>query len=162
MFDHIDAVVVFVQDLAGCTTFYRDTLRLPYLGSEATASAFRLRDRTLILLSPERAAKILVLRSSLMLSFPLEKPMGRTYLLWLQTLIQRFMLKVNSFCRCCELLVPLHLPQKMALKPSDSLHPLGDGNGSLLSPDNSPPPSYPESQNGGGRDRLPQASSSGF
>src|SRR6266568_2128158 len=71
-------------------------------------------------------------------------------------------LKVNSFCRCCELLVPLHLPQKMALKPSDSLHPLGDGNGSLLSPDNSPPPSYPESQNGGGRDRLPQASSSGF
>src|SRR6266699_7349443 len=72
------------------------------------------------------------------------------------------MLKVNSFCRCCELLVPLHLPQKMALKPSDSLHPLGDGNGSLLSPDNSPPPSYPESQNGGGRDRLPQASSSGF
>ncbi len=90
MFDHIDAVVVFVQDLAGCTTFYRDTLRLPYLGSEATASAFRLRDRTLILLSPERAAKILVLRSSLMLSFPLEKPMGRTYLLWLQTLIQRF------------------------------------------------------------------------
>jgi len=26
----------------------------------------------------------------LMLSFPLEKPMGRTYLLWLQTLIQRF------------------------------------------------------------------------
>src|SRR6266699_692835 len=90
MFDHIDAVVVFVQDLAGCTTFYRDPLRLPYLGSEATASAFRLRDRTLILLSPERAAKILVLRSSLMLSFPLEKPMGRTYLLWLQTLIQRF------------------------------------------------------------------------
>src|SRR6266571_824131 len=73
-----------------------------------------------------------------------------------------FLLKVNSFCRCCELLVPLHLPQKMALKPSDSLHPLGDGNGSLLSPDNSPPPSYPESQNGGGRDRLPQASSSGF
>src|SRR6266700_6209888 len=32
----------------------------------------------------------LLLRSSLMLSFPLEKPMGRTYLLWLQTLIQRF------------------------------------------------------------------------
>ena len=31
-----------------------------------------------------------MLRSSLMLSFPLEKPMGRTYLLCLQTLIQRF------------------------------------------------------------------------
>src|SRR6266700_4637161 len=31
-----------------------------------------------------------MLRSSLMLSFPLEKPMSRTYLLWLQTLIQRF------------------------------------------------------------------------
>lgn len=59
MFDHIDAVVLFVQDLTGCTTFYRDTLRLPHLGSEATASAFRLQDRTLILLSPERAARIL-------------------------------------------------------------------------------------------------------
>jgi len=32
----------------------------------------------------------LLLRSSLELSFLYEKPMGITYLLWLQTLIQRF------------------------------------------------------------------------
>ncbi len=59
MIDHIDAIALFVQDLAGCTTFYRDTLSLPYQGSDATASTFRLQDRYLILLSPEGAAEIL-------------------------------------------------------------------------------------------------------
>jgi lactoylglutathione lyase len=60
MLDHIDAIALFVQNLAGCTTFYRDTLNLPYLGSDATASTFRLRDRYLILFSPEGAAELLV------------------------------------------------------------------------------------------------------
>src|SRR6266699_3367731 len=100
------------------------------------------------------------LLSRYMYSSPIGLPIYLSVLLYF--VFNSSLLKVNSFCRCCELLVPLHLPQKMALKPSDSPHPLGDGNGSLLSPDNSPPPSYPESQNGGGRDRLPQASSSGF
>src|SRR5260370_35962044 len=59
MIDHIDAIALFVQDLAGCTTFYRDTLSLPYQGSDATASTFRLQDRYLIQLSPEGAAEIL-------------------------------------------------------------------------------------------------------
>jgi lactoylglutathione lyase len=51
--------VLFVQDLTGCTTFYRDTLSLPYQGSDATASTFRLQDRYLILLSPEGATELL-------------------------------------------------------------------------------------------------------
>jgi lactoylglutathione lyase len=59
MIDHIDAIVLFVQDLTGCTTFYRDTLSLPYQGSDATASTFRLQDRYLILLSPEGATELL-------------------------------------------------------------------------------------------------------
>jgi lactoylglutathione lyase len=59
MIDHIDAIVLFVQDLTGCTTFYRDTLSPPYQGSDATASTFRLQDRYLILLSPEGATELL-------------------------------------------------------------------------------------------------------
>lgn len=50
---------VFVRDLARCTTFYRDTLKLPYKGSDASASTFLLQERYLILLSVEGAAEVL-------------------------------------------------------------------------------------------------------
>lgn len=44
MMQKAEAIVLFVQDLAGCTAFYRDTLALPYEGSDATASTFLLQD----------------------------------------------------------------------------------------------------------------------
>ena len=59
MNDHLGAIALFVQDLASCTTFYRDTLSLAYLGSDATASTFQLQDQYLILLSLDGAAEIL-------------------------------------------------------------------------------------------------------
>src|SRR6266487_5750693 len=54
------------------------------------------------------------------------------------------LLKVNSFCRCCGLLLPIPLPQKKSLKPSDPPQSLGDDDGSPLSPDNSLHPSCRE------------------
>ena len=56
----IEAMVLFVQDLAGCTAFYRDTLKLQYKGSDADAASFLLQEGlSLILLSPEGAADLL-------------------------------------------------------------------------------------------------------
>ena len=60
MIHKIEAMVLFVQDLAGCTTFYRDTFKLQYQGSDADSSTFLLQDRLyLILLSPEGSAGLL-------------------------------------------------------------------------------------------------------
>ncbi len=59
MISEIIATVVFVQDLARCTTFYRDTLKLPYTGSDTNSSTFLLRERYLILLSVSGAADLL-------------------------------------------------------------------------------------------------------
>ena len=56
----ISSILVFVQDLDGCTAFYRDTLQLPYLGSEDHLAAFRLDDgKMVVLLSPAGAKEIL-------------------------------------------------------------------------------------------------------
>ncbi len=59
MINGIMATVVFVRDLARCTTFYRDTLKLPYAGSDANSSTFLLQERHLILLSVSGAAELL-------------------------------------------------------------------------------------------------------
>jgi catechol 2,3-dioxygenase-like lactoylglutathione lyase family enzyme len=60
MIHKIEAVVLFVQDLAGCTAFYRDTFNLPYQGSDAQAATLLLQEGLyLILLSPEGAADVL-------------------------------------------------------------------------------------------------------
>ncbi len=59
MINGIMATVVFVRDLARCTAFYRDTLKLPYAGSDASSSNFLLQERYLILLSISGAADLL-------------------------------------------------------------------------------------------------------
>jgi len=59
MLNGIIATVVFVRDLARCTTFYRDTVKLAYLGSDANSSTFQLQERYLILLSVSGAADLL-------------------------------------------------------------------------------------------------------
>ncbi len=60
MIHKIEAMVLFVQDLAGCTAFYRDTFKLQYKGSDANSANFLLEDGLyLILLSPEGSADLL-------------------------------------------------------------------------------------------------------
>jgi lactoylglutathione lyase len=59
MINGIMATVVFVRDLAKCTTFYRDTLKIPYEGSDADSSTFHLQGQVLILLSVSGAADLL-------------------------------------------------------------------------------------------------------
>ncbi len=60
MIHKIEAVVLFVQDLARCTAFYRDTFKLHYQGSDADSATFLLGEKMyLILLSPEGAADLL-------------------------------------------------------------------------------------------------------
>lgn len=59
MLNGIIATVVFVRDMARCTTFYRDTLKLPYTGNDANSSTFLLQERYLILLSVMGAANLL-------------------------------------------------------------------------------------------------------
>ncbi len=56
----IEAMVVFVQDLAACTAFYRDAFKLQYQGSDAESANFLLQEGLyLILLSPAGAADLL-------------------------------------------------------------------------------------------------------
>jgi catechol 2,3-dioxygenase-like lactoylglutathione lyase family enzyme len=60
MIHKIEAMVLFVQDLAGCTAFYRDMFKLPYQGSDANSASFLLQEGLyLILLSPRGAADLL-------------------------------------------------------------------------------------------------------
>jgi lactoylglutathione lyase len=44
MTDKIKAMVLFVQDLAGCTSFYRDTFKLRYQWSDADSASFLLQE----------------------------------------------------------------------------------------------------------------------
>ncbi len=60
MIRKIEAIVLFVQDLAGCTAFYRDTFKLQYQGSDADSASFLLGNGLyLILLSPKGSADLL-------------------------------------------------------------------------------------------------------
>src|SRR5579884_1294766 len=44
MIDKIEAIVLFVQDLAACTAFYRDTFKLNYQGTVQVSPIFRLKE----------------------------------------------------------------------------------------------------------------------
>lgn len=69
MIHKIEAIVLFVQDLAGCTAFYRDTFKLPYQGNDADSATFLLqKGMYLILLSPEGAANLLGTQANLLKS----------------------------------------------------------------------------------------------
>ena len=59
--DHkVEAVVLFVHDLAGSTAFYRDTFKLAFQGSDADSATFRLQDGLyLILLAPSGTKDLL-------------------------------------------------------------------------------------------------------
>jgi catechol 2,3-dioxygenase-like lactoylglutathione lyase family enzyme len=60
MIRKIEAVVLFVRDLAGCTAFYRDTFKLPFQGSDADSATFLLQDGLyLILLAPSGTKDLL-------------------------------------------------------------------------------------------------------
>ena len=60
MIRKIEAIVLFVQNLAVCTAFYRDTFKLPYQGSDADSASFLLQEGLyLILLSPSGAEDLL-------------------------------------------------------------------------------------------------------
>ncbi len=59
MIQKIEAIVLFVQDLTGCTAFYRDTFKLQYQGSDANSANFLLQEGLyLILLSPSGTADL--------------------------------------------------------------------------------------------------------
>ena len=59
MIRRIDATVLFVRDLARCTTFYRDTLGLQVKNSDANSVAFLMEDRYLLLLEVSAAADLI-------------------------------------------------------------------------------------------------------
>ena len=59
MIHRIDATVVFVRDLARCTTFYRDTLGLPVATSDPDSVAFRLENQYVLLLAVSAAADLI-------------------------------------------------------------------------------------------------------
>lgn len=59
MIHRIDATVLFVGDLARCTTFYRDTLGLQVKNSDPNSVVFLLEDRYLLLLEVSAAADLI-------------------------------------------------------------------------------------------------------
>lgn len=59
MIRKIDAAVLFVQDRAKCTTFYRDMLGLPVTFSDDSSVAFRLEDQDFVLLDVSAAAQMI-------------------------------------------------------------------------------------------------------
>ena len=59
MINGIMATVIFVQDLARCTTFYRDTLGLQVKNSDPNSVAFLMEDRYLLLLEVSAAADLI-------------------------------------------------------------------------------------------------------
>lgn len=59
MIRKIDATVLFVKDLARCTTFYRDVLRLPIHESDDVSVSFLMEGRYFLLLALPAAAELL-------------------------------------------------------------------------------------------------------
>jgi catechol 2,3-dioxygenase-like lactoylglutathione lyase family enzyme len=61
MISKTETIALFVHDLDGCTAFYRDTIALPFKGSEpGRLAAFDLPGGLmLVLLSPQGAAEVL-------------------------------------------------------------------------------------------------------
>lgn len=59
MIPTINAAVLFVQNLAGCTKFYQDTLGLQSTFSDSNSVAFRLEDRDFVLLKASAAVQMI-------------------------------------------------------------------------------------------------------
>ncbi|EFH81007.1 VOC family protein [Ktedonobacter racemifer] len=59
MINGIIATVLFVQDLAECTIFYRDILGLQLQESDSVSAGFRMEDRYLLLLEVSAAADLI-------------------------------------------------------------------------------------------------------
>ena len=59
MIHRIDATVLFVRDLARCTTFYRDTLGLQVTNSDSVSVAFQMENQYLLLLEVSAAADLI-------------------------------------------------------------------------------------------------------
>jgi catechol 2,3-dioxygenase-like lactoylglutathione lyase family enzyme len=60
MIKKTETIALFVHDLDGCTAFYRDTIALPFKGSDPGLAAFDLPGGLmLVLLSPQGAAEVL-------------------------------------------------------------------------------------------------------
>lgn len=59
MIRNIVATVLFVQDLARSTTFYRDTLELQMTDNDSVSASFLLEDRYLLLLEVSSAAELI-------------------------------------------------------------------------------------------------------
>jgi catechol 2,3-dioxygenase-like lactoylglutathione lyase family enzyme len=59
MMRKINAAVLFVHDLAGCMTFYRDILGFPVTFSDSNSFAFRLDDQDFVLLDEAAAARMI-------------------------------------------------------------------------------------------------------
>jgi catechol 2,3-dioxygenase-like lactoylglutathione lyase family enzyme len=60
MIQKAETIALFVHDLDACTAFYRDTIALPFKGSDPGLAAFDLPGGLmLVLLSPKRAAEVL-------------------------------------------------------------------------------------------------------
>ncbi|MGO8946328.1 MAG: VOC family protein [Ktedonobacterales bacterium] len=60
MISKAETIALFVHDLDECTAFYRDTVALPFKGSDPGLVTFDLPDGLmLVLLSPEGAAEVL-------------------------------------------------------------------------------------------------------
>jgi len=59
MIHRIDATVLFVRDLARCTTFYRDTLGLQVTNSDPNSLTFQMENQYLLLLEVSAAADLI-------------------------------------------------------------------------------------------------------
>ena len=59
MIHRIDATVLFVRDLARCTTFYRDTLGLQVTNSDPNSLTFQMENQYLLLLEISAAADLI-------------------------------------------------------------------------------------------------------
>jgi lactoylglutathione lyase len=59
MFHRVDATVLFVRDLARCTTFYRDTLGLPMKHSDPNSATFQMENLYFLLLEVSAAADLI-------------------------------------------------------------------------------------------------------
>jgi lactoylglutathione lyase len=59
MFHRVEAAVLFVRDLARCTTFYRDTLGLQVQDSDANSTGFHMENQYFLLLEVSTAARMI-------------------------------------------------------------------------------------------------------
>ncbi|HEY0753950.1 MAG TPA: VOC family protein [Ktedonobacteraceae bacterium] len=64
MFRRIIATVLFVQDLARCVTFYRDTLGLEVQESDADSVSFQMENVYFLLLAAPAAARLIGVEAS--------------------------------------------------------------------------------------------------